>query len=174
MHPNDAAPLLAPLNADSVIARLEEAGRTLLSLPSTGPSTRLVQSGLEWIRDAAEAYSPGKTKLRPAVPGALAISRMDTTMAWLALIPNDRYVLRRIVGARSLVNPLTDRHLYTWRRLGTAIGSDHKAVQRWHAQGVDMIVAALRQRRVSAAPGSGAQRHPGVAQPPRHHGSPHA
>ena len=44
-------------------------------------------------------------------------------------------MLRRIVGARSLVHPMTGRHLYSWRRLGTAIGADHKAVQRWHAQG---------------------------------------
>jgi hypothetical protein len=38
---------------------------------------------------------------------------------------------------------MTGRHLYSWRRLGTAIGADHKAVQRWHAQGIDMIVGIL-------------------------------
>jgi hypothetical protein len=56
----------------------------------------------------------------------------------------DRYVLRRIVGARSLVHPITDRHLFPWRRLGKALGADHKAVQRWHAQGIGMIVEALK------------------------------
>jgi len=70
---------------------------------------------------------------------------MDEAMAWIALIPRDRYVLRRVVGARSLVHPITDRHLYAWRRLGVALGADHKGVQRWHAQGIAMIVAALRQ-----------------------------
>ena len=58
------------------------------------------------------------------------------------LIPRDRSVLRRIVGARALINPLTDRYLYPWRRLGSMIGADHKAVQRWHAVGIDMIVSA--------------------------------
>jgi hypothetical protein len=48
------------------------------------------------------------------------------------------------VGARSLVHPVTDRHLFPWRRLGKALGSDHKAVQRWHAQGIALIVAGLR------------------------------
>ncbi len=54
-------------------------------------------------------------------------------------------MLRRIVGARSLVHPITERHLFPWRRLGTAIGADHKAVQRWHAQGIDLIVVALNR-----------------------------
>jgi hypothetical protein len=130
-------------NAETVIARLEEAGRTLLSLPNVGPSTRLVQSGLEWVRDASEHTASSRGRIRPSVPDALTITRMDQALAWIPLIPVDRYVLRRVVGARSLVNPMTARYLYSWRRLALAIGADHKAVQRWHAQGIDLIVAAL-------------------------------
>ena len=96
------------------------------------------------MRDAAEAYAPGRTRLRPAVPNAGQITRMDEALGWIPLIPLDKYVLRRVVGARCLVNPMTGRHLYTWRRLAVAIGADHKAVQRWHAQGIKMILAALR------------------------------
>ena len=59
------------------------------------------------------------------------------------MIPDSRYVLRRIVGARSLVHPISDRHLFPWRRLGKALGADHKGVQRWHAQGVAFIVTGL-------------------------------
>ena len=70
---------------------------------------------------------------------------MDEAMGWIGVIPLDRYVLRRIVGARSLVHPVTDRHLFPWRRLGVALGADHKAVQRWHGQAIDMIVAALNR-----------------------------
>ncbi len=135
-----------PANAEWVIARLEEAGTTLLALPNTGPSTRLVQGGLEWVRDAAVSYGATRARLRPAVPSAAYISRMDETYLWLARIPQDKYVLRRIVGARSLVHPMTGRYLFSWRRLGTAIGADHKAVQRWHAQGIDLLVGALNQR----------------------------
>jgi hypothetical protein len=61
------------------------------------------------------------------------------------LIPVENYVLRRIVGARCLVSPVTDRHLFPWRRLAAALGADHKAVQRWHAQGIAIIVAALNK-----------------------------
>ena len=78
-----------------------------------------------------------------ALKAADRIDRMDEALGWIPLIPRDRYVLRRIVGARSLVSPVTERHLFTWRRLGSLLGADHKAIQRWHAQGIAMIVAAL-------------------------------
>ena len=131
------------LDADYVIRRLEEAGQTLLALPHTGPSTRLVQSGMEWVRDASESYGRDRARLRPAVPSAAQITAMDQALGWIPLIPIDKYVLRRVVGARCLVNPMTGRHLFAWRRLGVAIGADHKAVQRWHAQGIALIVRSL-------------------------------
>ena len=77
------------------------------------------------------------------MPSGEKIDRMDEAMAWISLIPADRYVLRRIVGARSLIHPISDRHLFPWRRLAVTLGADHKAVQRWHAQGIAMIVKAL-------------------------------
>jgi hypothetical protein len=130
-------------DADYVVFRLEEAGATLLALPGTGWSTRIRSSSIEIVRTALEAYGWEAAQIRPAVPSAGKIDRMDEAMAWISLIPQDRYVLRRVVGARSLVHPITDRHLYSWRRLGVALGADHKAVQRWHAQGIAMILTAL-------------------------------
>jgi hypothetical protein len=132
-------------DAELVIERLEEAGAALLALPGTGWSTKLRSSSLEIVRSAIENYGWTNKSIRPPIPSAAQITRMDEAMAWLSLIPLDRYVLRRIVGARSLVHPITDRHLFPWRRLGTAIGADHKAVQRWHRQGIDLIVAALNR-----------------------------
>ncbi len=134
-----------PVDADYLIYRLEEAGATLLALPGTGWSTRLRSSSIEIVRAALEAYGWEATQIRPAVPSANKVDRMDEAMAWISLIPEDRYVLRRVVGARSLVHPVTDRHLFPWRRLGVALGADHKAVQRWHAQGIALIVMALRR-----------------------------
>ena len=133
-------------DAELVIYRLEEAGAALLALPGTGWSTRLRGSSLEIVRTAIESYGWTTNRIRPPVPSAARITRMDEAMSWIPLIPIDRYVLRRIVGARSLVHPITERHLYPWRRLATALGADHKAVQRWHAQGIDLIVSALNGR----------------------------
>ena len=126
-----------PVDADFVIARLEEAGATLLALPGTGWTTKLRTSNIEIVRTALESYGWSEARIRPAVP--------DEAMGWSGVIPLDRFVLRRIVGARSLVHPVTNRRLFPWRRLAAALGADHKAVQRWHGQAIDMIVAALNR-----------------------------
>ncbi len=134
-----------PYDADLVIYRLEEAGASLLALPSGGWSTKLRSTHLDIVRTTLESYGWSRAQIRPMPPSADKISRMDEAMSWLGLIPDDRYVIRRIVGARSLVHPITDRYLFPWRRLGAALGADHKAIQRWHAQGIDMIVAGLNR-----------------------------
>ena len=131
------------IDASYVIYRLEEAGSTLLALPHTGYSTKLRRTQLDVVQDAADAFGSVPGRIRPPIPSASRITRMDEAYGWLPLIPRERYVLRRIVGARSLVSPVTERHLFSWRRLGGVVGADHKAVQRWHAQGIDMLVAAL-------------------------------
>jgi hypothetical protein len=135
----------AALDAAAVIARLEEAGMTLLALPSRGPSTALRQSRLD-VMASAEAYGWSSATLRPPVPSAARISRMDEAWQWLTLIPPDRVVLRRIAGARALVHPITERHVYSWRKLAALVGADHKAMQRWHAQAIALIVAGLNAR----------------------------
>jgi hypothetical protein len=104
----------------------------------------LRSSSIDIVRTSLEAYGWEATRIRPAVPSPDKIDRMDEAMAWLAIIPDESYVIRRVVGARSLIHPITDRHLFPWRRLGVALGADHKAVQRWHARGIAMIVAGLR------------------------------
>jgi hypothetical protein len=130
-------------DTDFVIARLEEAGSTLLSLPETGFSPRMRTGALRAVHSAAEAYGWSTARLRPPVPSPDRISRMDEAFKWLGLIPDDRTVLRRLVSARCLVSPLTGKHLYAWRRLGTLVGADHKAIQRWHGEGIRLIVRAL-------------------------------
>lgn len=134
-----------PADADYVIYRLEEAGQSLLALPTSGYTTKLRSSSLEIVRGVVESYGWTERKVRPPIPSAEKITRMDEALCWITLIPQDRYVLRRIVGARSLISPVTERYLYTWRRLAVLVGADHKAVQRWHAQGIDIIVAALNR-----------------------------
>lgn len=137
---------LPAYDADLVIYRLEEAGMTLLALPHTGPSTQLRQSRIEIVRTALDAYGWTPERARPAVPDSTKIDRMDEALAWITLIPRERYVLRRIVGARALVSPMTERHLFSWRRLGAVLGADHKAVKRWHTEAIGLIVAALNRR----------------------------
>jgi hypothetical protein len=135
--------VVAIYDTDYVIARLEEAGAAMLALPQRGYSTRLRMTQLDVVADVAEAYGWSPVRLRPAVPDAGKISRMDEAMGWLSYIPEDRHVIRRVVAARSLVDPINGRHLYSWRKLGAVLRSDHKAVQRWHKLGVAEIVRVL-------------------------------
>jgi len=134
-------------DAEYVLYRLEEAGRTLLALPNTGPTTNLRVTRHDIVQTAIEAYGWSKmdARLRPPIPSSADITRMDEALDWIPRITIDRYVLRRIVGARALISPITERHLFPWRRLATLLGADHKAIQRWHAQGIDLIVAALNK-----------------------------
>jgi hypothetical protein len=136
-------PVGCRLDAEAVLLRLEDAGATLLAMPDRGPSTRLRQMRFEIVHTALEAYGWETPPLRAPAPGSGAISAMDEAFGWLRYIPDGNFVMRRIVGARALVHPLTRRHLFTWRRLAAVVGADHKSVQRWHGQGVNMIVLAL-------------------------------
>ena len=133
------------IDADFVNYRLEEAGETLLSLPPGDLSVRLRLASMITIRHMLERYGwPGDGRISPPKPTAEKIARMEEALSWIQIIPMDLNILRRIVGARALVHPITDRHLFSWRGLSSLIGAEPKTVQRWHSDGVDLIVKALK------------------------------
>lgn len=100
--------------ADYVIAALERAGQTLLSLPIAGARPAGFRSNMpEIVRQVAEAYGADPEEMRPATPSARAISEMDEALNWVSLIPQDKFVLRRVIQCRALVSPRTGRHVYS-------------------------------------------------------------
>lgn len=131
------------VTARYVVERLEAAGAALLAMPAQGYSPQLRQSKYDIVHAAVDAYGWQPVTVRAAMPDAREISRMDEAFGWLSVIPEGKYLLRRIVGARALVHPITRRYLFPWRRLGSVLGADHKSIQRWHKQGVDLIVLGL-------------------------------
>jgi hypothetical protein len=91
-------------------------------------------------------------RMRPPTPDASQITRMDEAYSWLSFIPDDKRVIRRIVALRSVVDPLSGKHLYTWTKVAAAVGCAANAAKAWHKQGVEMIAAVLsRQQYRSAA-----------------------
>ena len=132
-----------------VIEALEQAGKTMLAMPSKGYSTAVRIGGMEYVRDAVEAYGWGDVSIRPPTPSSLEIDAMDEWLPRISLIPPEKMVFRRIVGARSLVHPLHDRHLFDWRKIGRMLGCDYRAVQTWHRQAIDLIVAKLPREIIS-------------------------
>jgi hypothetical protein len=133
----------AAITPDDIIARLEQAGATLIALRlGVGPAG--YRSAMpEPVRDVGVSYGWSQAKARPAVPSAAAITAMDEALAWVGYIPADRFVLKRIINARALVSPSTGKHLYGWSAIARLIGADRKAVQRWYQQGIALIAAGL-------------------------------
>jgi Domain of unknown function (DUF6362) len=131
------------VTAEIIVARLEAAGATLLALPGRGYATQMRTTRFDVVHNALDAYGWQNAAVRPPMPSAAAISQMDEAFSWLTLIPETKYVLRRILGARALVHPVTLRYLFPWRRIGSMLGADHKSVQRWHGQAVALLLEAL-------------------------------
>ena len=65
------------VDAAFITYRLEEAGSTLLALPQTGHSTKLRVSSLDVVQEAQEACAAGSGRIRPPIPAASRITRMD-------------------------------------------------------------------------------------------------
>jgi hypothetical protein len=134
--------------------RLCEAGRTLLSLPmprhsyptgyrSAWPDT--VQSHVDWF--AAQVMADEDNRLEMLAgrnnvrvrPLQRQIDGLDEVLSWVLRIRDGRH--RRVVTLRSLVHPITGRHLYGWRRLARALDAHENTIRNWHAQGIDDILA---------------------------------
>jgi hypothetical protein len=127
-----------------IVARLEDAGRVLLALPAGGYSTHLRTSNLDIARDF-QAYGWTGERPRVPVPSSIRITRMEAALQWLQLISDDQVQLRRIVGLRMLVHPLSNRHLYSWRKVGEKISIDHRTAKSWHERGIGLIGSRLRE-----------------------------
>ena len=144
---------------ETVRLRLEEAGMTLLALPGGGRASRIGSSMPAVTRQAIDAYGWTDERIRPAHPTPAEISRMDEALPWISLIRADNpkpgaaelhsldggVQLRNIVGARMLIDPITRRYLFSWSRLGKAMGADRKAITRWHEAAMALIATRLNE-----------------------------
>lgn len=127
-----------------VMARLEDAGRTLMALQVPGCRPAGYRSGMpEIVRELTEAYGWDGAELRTGPPSSSAIGRMDQALSWVGLLPADRLAMRRIVLMRMLVNPVSDRHVFSWRRMAAVLRCSHEAVRGWHEVAIGMIVGRL-------------------------------
>lgn len=139
-------------DAEVVTLRLEDAGATLLALPSKGCLPAGYRTAWpDIVVDAAEAYGYGEMAIRPPVPTARRVTQMDEAFGWLKLLPPARISHRRILLLRALTHPITGRHRHTWRKIGAMFGWDYRAVQRWHAEAIGWIVTALYQQQCGGA-----------------------
>lgn len=144
------------IEAAFVETALYAAGRTLMALPATGTRPAGFRSGMpEFLRDV-EDLKHAETHYRVPVPPPAAISAMEQALSWISLLPGitDLEIkIRRLVCARCLISPRTDRNLYSWKRLGDVFGcSDKTAKTRW-IDAVATITAALNRPGLCAVSG---------------------
>jgi hypothetical protein len=133
-----------------IIQRLEAAGKTELAMPAKGFSTGLAQQQWHIVRNWRTDYA-GSEIPRAAIPSAGDISAMNEAYGWVLYIPDNLAAVRRVIYARSLVHPLNDRHLMSWRKIAEMMHTDHKAVQRMFIQGVKIIFERASQTPQKAA-----------------------
>src|ERR1700691_717930 len=147
------------IDANYVITCLEDAGATQIAMRVPGCYPAGYKSNWpDIVREFCDFVGGGSAsgwaleELRPAVPSAAAITRMDEVFGWVAaaipLQPAPRgsaskwsdSLLRRVVLFRAAVHPITGIHLRSWRHVARILGSNHNTVKIWHSAGIDMIV----------------------------------
>jgi len=72
------------------------------------------------------------------------IRKTDEALGWIRLIGPDHRKIRRTVAARTAGT--------SFGKIALALNSDVATVRRWYAEGIDMIVAALRREHEVASP----------------------
>ncbi|MFT8471365.1 DUF6362 family protein [Acetobacter persici] len=133
-RPETAAEIVADAEA-----RLFEAGVTLASLPARdlAPSTR-VSAWRDTLMDLDDLLSiTGDEIIRPPIPSAAKISRMDEALNWVAGIPAENH--RRVVLLWMMINPISGRHRYSWRVIGGKMGISHHTAKGWFSAGLSAI-----------------------------------
>ncbi len=118
-----------------VMHHLERAGATLLALRQRGPALGMRVGALAPVAEW-HGYGAAPASTAWPVPSAAEITAMDHALNWLTLFTPDQAGLKRVVGLRLLIHPVTGRHLHSWRAIGRRMGADYRAVQVWHARGI--------------------------------------
>lgn len=134
-----------PYTPEFVAGQLGRAGMTLLAMHITG----VRPAGMRgyWPAIPGAICDDG----RPAPPSARRISEMDQALGWIVLIPEDQARLRRLVGARALISPRTEKPIFSWRVLGEQLGCHHNTAKTLWLEAIEIIVLALNRPRLCEA-----------------------
>ncbi len=126
---------------------LEWAGEKLLSSPISRPGPKQPRAlWPDFPGDALLAYGYNNAQIRPAAPAIYELKLIDEILVLPQLISN--ITSRRIVYARSLRAPLTQRYIFTWSKLARNLSCDRRAVMRWYNEGVGEIARAIPSEQV--------------------------
>ena len=115
---------------------LEWAGEKLLSLPVS--NTRPDKYRNNWPQFK---QSPNQdfshTTLRITPPNGNEIDTLDKIFDLILFIPNP--TIRRIIQSRSLIIPISYRHLYSWLEIAELLNLSRRTIKRHHDFGLNFI-----------------------------------
>ena len=108
---------------------------------------------VELKRQGGETVASGKGV--PIVPegrsfkpqaSAAEISRADEAAAWNSLIPQDKWIIRRVVAMATTVDARTGKQKHSFPAIALAIGADKMVIGPWLHQGIAIIADALKDK----------------------------
>jgi len=135
------------ITLEQTLYLLRRAGYVMRLMPGGGTIVLLLSRiAMDTANDPRLAYGYNATEVNRAVPSAFDISLMDYVHRWLALIPDERMLMRKIVAHRMLWNPDRGQSIWSYRRLGDKFGASHQAIKRWDEDGVYLIFQALNKK----------------------------
>lgn len=121
----------------------------LLSLHIPSPYPKDMRAAWPpFAQDSRTAYGYTRERLRAAQVSDIEISLMDKILPLTGLISD--VTTRRIVNARTLITPLSNRYLYSWSRLAKLLRTDRRLVARRYTRGLEEIVRRLSPDKVDA------------------------
>lgn len=140
----------------TIETRLTDAGRTLMMLPypvrsrpgeacSAWPD--ILQNFWDVFGHAEQADTEERREIEAQMINRVRvmattkqITQLDVVLGWLWW-PKGRE--RRVVVARMLTHPMSDRRVYSWGKIAKKMGASERTVRRWHDAGVEAIILGL-------------------------------
>jgi hypothetical protein len=142
---------VADLHPTDLEEWLEWAGAKLIALPGgrIGPGSVRVfwpDYTRDDLRFDLDPELRRAAALRQAAPSGPELDRMDALLALpnlIALAPR-----RRIVRLRTLVHPITGRHLWPWTRLAEEFSIRTYTAKLWYSRGLSEVCSKLTSDKV--------------------------
>lgn len=145
------------MNRTDIKQRLEEAGATLLMLPMPANAAPrgyksnwppdIVRTYQEWFtaqvmadRDNLEEMMAGRNAVTVRATQK-QMDNLDEVLRWMWYIQDTRK--RGVVSLRSLKHPISDKHLYGWRRIARMYRMHENTIRKWNSEGIEDIQRGL-------------------------------
>lgn len=137
------AKIEAKIEALELSSWLEWAGQILLSMRIDSPFPKEPRgSWPDYLKDVEEELKTfANDKPRLSLPSSHQISLMDKIYELVSLEKD--FYFRRLLHSRSLVAPLTGRHIVSWTKLAQRLSSDRRKVSRDHAKALEVLARKI-------------------------------